>query len=179
MNKIFTGVICLTLLLSLVSCGTEKKVAEAEVATTEAKDVERIGFATIEDLSKALVESLKKNDYSTYYAYVMSKDHEKALASQITGKKERIRFEHEFDFSLREEQDYFNNMVNFLKTDSINLDNANISESLVVDYEKNKYAPLNMKEVLIPVMKGENEIELMYVTVQIDGKWYLTSELGI
>ena len=137
------------------------------------------GFDEIGDLTQSVIETIKNKDYETYITHVMSRDEELAQSKLIESDSIREAFIKEFSFSLHEEEDYFQNMIKYLNDSDINLDRSIIEESIVIDYEENKYAPCELKEVIIPIEHEDSEIDLVYVAIKIDGKWFLTAELGI
>jgi hypothetical protein len=159
----------------MFSCSSEKKASEntASVATNQ-------GFDDLKQLSTQLISSLKNNDYNAYSTYVFTRNQEKTLAGQITNEEMRNKFIKEFGFSLKEEKVYFNNLVNYMKANNFVTDSLKLSEMEIVDFEHNDFHPVTMKTVIIPLYNnGQEVMDLDFVAVMIDNKWFLTSELEL
>jgi hypothetical protein len=151
---------------------------EATVEETATAITSITGFDSIEELATSLVESLKKDDYKEYFTHVMSEEMELAQAAKITDEAIRKEFLHEYGFSLHEEEAYFEELVNYYKKANIDLTKATVADMEYIEYKGGEYEPLKLYEVFIPI---EMEVESLidFTIIQVDGKYFLTSEIGI
>ncbi|MDH5366191.1 MAG: hypothetical protein OEW67_04340 [Cyclobacteriaceae bacterium] len=156
---------------------TQETISETEASTNEEK-IEITGFNTIEELSKSVIESLQKRDYDSYYSHIMTEEMELSQANRIEDEKVRKEFIHEYGFSLHEEKEYFENLLHYYDTRNIDLSKATLADMEYTEYKEGKYEPIMLYEVFIPI---EMEIESLidFTTIEVDGKFYLTSEIGI
>jgi hypothetical protein len=177
MNKVLS-LLSLTVFLFISACGTEKKHADHDHSTHQATPTNK-GFDGLPELAASVIQSIANYDYDEYYTHIMTKEQERSAASLIQNEVNRTSFLKEFEFSIKEEKDYFMNLEKLIKEESLDLANARVSEMEIIDYKPSEYAPLVLKEVIVPVMKGEFETDITFVAIQMDGKWYLTAELGI
>lgn len=181
MKKLIVMATCIAL---LTACNTkpaneDTATETVEVAQTPEKEVIEItGFDTIDELSKSLVVSLQNKDYKGYFTHVMSEEMELAQAEKITDEEIRKEFLHEYGFSLHEEEDYFNELVAYYEKENIDLNNALMDEIEYTEYKEGKYEPLKLYEVFIPI-EMDYEMLIDFTIIEVDGKFYLTSELGI
>ena len=168
-------------ILFLFSCGSgsEEASSGSESSTTESSRVEPTGFSSIDDLAGSLVQSLQSQDYDSYLTHVISPKIEEELAESISNAEKREDFKKEFGFSLKNEEESFKDMIKYIEEEGISLDDAMVGEMVMLDYEHDHYAPLELKEILIPIPKDNYEIELLFTIVNYNGNWLLTSELGI
>ncbi|MEP2774132.1 MAG: hypothetical protein ABJH05_18390 [Fulvivirga sp.] len=172
------------LILTLLSFGcnsnkTETQSEEPETTTStsvESHDVE--GFDTIEELAASVLQSLKDRDHDSYFIHVMDEKMELEQAELIKDSTIRKEFLHEYGFSLHEEKEYFDNLLHFYDTKDINLDKAVLADLDYVEYKGGEYQPLELYEVFIPI-EMEYELLIDFTAIKVDGKYYLTSELGI
>jgi ribosomal protein L20 len=182
MKRSIPALFFLVLLIGFLSCSGDKK-EQKEAENTSGDELSTVevheGFESLDDLTKSVIKSIKEKDYESYIIHVMTREEELAQSRRIENDTVREAFVKEFSFSLHEEEEYFNNMIKYLHDSELNLDRSMISESIVIDYEDNKYAPVELKEVIIPIEHDEMENDLVYVAIKIDGKWFLTAELGI
>jgi hypothetical protein len=165
------------------ACST--KPAEEEVQATPSVEevaVEEVvtvtGFDSIEELATSLVKSLQEDDYKGYFTHVMSEEMELAQAEKLTDATIKKEFLHEYGFSLHEEEAYFEELVNYYKKGNIDLTKATIADMEYIEYKGGEYEPLKLYEVFIPI---EMEVESLidFTIIQVDGKYFLTSEIGI
>ena len=127
------GILCLSLFLFNCSGGKEE---ENESTDTSSEDLTTVivheGYEDIGDLTKSVIESIKKKDYESYITHVMSREEELAQSKRIENDSIREAFVKEFSFSLHEEEEYFNNMIKYLNDSELNLDRSLIGEAIVV-----------------------------------------------
>ena len=109
----------------------------------------------------------------------MNKELEEAQAARIESEEGRAAFIDEFWFSLAHEEEEFRNLVNYLKQENIDLEKSQIEELVLIDYRTDEFAPLELKQIIIPVIHDEIETDLIYVAIKVEDKWYLTSELEL
>lgn len=174
--------------LALTQC-TKKESTSGEVATATVTEdaenhtlstvTERKSASSLDSLSIILIDCLKNNDKKKYISYCFSEDQETALSALITDKAKQKRFVREFGFSLHEEVYYYENLVKYIEKVGIDLNLIDKSLIEVIDYNKSNYAPIELKEVIIPVIQEGLERDIVYVGVNIDGRWYFTSELSM
>ncbi len=177
------------LLLFIASCGGEEKKSESsskdmsneeieELAAEEAKNSNVSGYASLDELSREVVESIKANDYEDYLKHVMTKEMETTVVNEIKNEEKRDYFLGEFGFSLDREKEEFDNLITYLKDRDVSLDSINFEEVEVIDYHHDDYAPLTLKEVVI-IVPHEYDILLIYTAIKIQDRWFLTSELEV
>lgn len=154
----------------------EKTVAEETVATEEATPT-ITGFKSIEKLAQSVVTSLKAKDYASYYSHVMTEEIELSQASLIEDSVVRKEFLHEYGFSLHEEEEYFNDLVNYFDSKNIDLNNAKLDEIEYTEYKGGEYHPLELYEVFIPIQM-DYEMLIDFTIIKVGEEYYLTSELG-
>ncbi|MDX2188701.1 MAG: hypothetical protein SFY32_02450 [Bacteroidota bacterium] len=150
-------------------------VAEAPAAGA----IERKSAENVDTLVNIIVQSLKDGNKDLYVSYCFTQEQEEALANLITDKKKKKYFQREFGFSLHEEVIYFNNIVNYIKKNNVDLNKVEKGIVDVFDYNKSNYEPIVLKEVVIPIIQEDFERDIVFVAAQIDGKWYFTSELSL
>jgi len=181
--KLFPLASCLFIFsLLLFGCSSDNKEDNSEESQKPAEvstAINHTGFNSVKELTQSVIETIKNKDYENYITHVMSREEELGQSRRIEDDSLRQAFIDEFSFSLHEEEDYFNNMIKYLHDTEINLDRSIVEESIVIDYEDNKYAPCEIVEVIIPIEHEESEIDLVYVGIKIGQKWFLTAELGI
>lgn len=156
---------------------TQETTLEVESTTNEEKVV-ITGFNSIEELSKSVIESLQKRDYDSYYSHIMTEEMELSQAERIEDEKIRKEFIHEYGFSIHEEKEYFENLLHYYDSRNIDLSKATLADMEYIEYKEGNYEPIMLYEVFIPI---EMEIESLidFTTIEIDGKFYLTSEIGM
>lgn len=176
-------------LLMLVSagvffaCGTkpanedtqESETTEAVVEETAV--VEITGFDSIEDLATSLVKSLQADDYKSYFTHVMTEEMELAQAELLTDEAIKKEFLHEYGFSLHEEEAYFERLVSFYEKENVDLSKATVADMEYIEYKGGEYEPLKLYEVFIPI-EMDYELLIDFTIILVDGKYYLTSEIG-
>jgi hypothetical protein len=167
------------LMVFATACSSEKKSHEAHEGHQAAADHQNKGFDDVPQLAASVIQSLANYDYNEYYSHVITKSQEKAAAATIQDNANRKAFMKEFEFSIKEEKVYFDNIEKLIKEEKLDMANARVNEMEILDYKATEYAPQVLKQVIIPVMKGEMEIDIVFVVIQLDGKWYLTAELGV
>lgn len=186
MKKIFhLSTIALFSGVLLFSCNKKEAQTQETTSTPEATNevsftnVERKSTDNLDSLTSILVQCLKNQDKSLYVSYCFTTDQEEALANMIQDKKRKKYFQREFGFSLHEELIYFQNILKYIEKSKIDL--AKVEKSLIesIDYNKTNYEPIVLKEVIIPILQEGIERDIVYVAVQIDGRWYFTSELSL
>lgn len=156
------------------SASDQQEVVEAE--TSSEADIE--GYDTIEELSASVLQSLKDRDHDSYFIHVMDEEMELEQAEMIQDSAIRKEFLHEYGFSLHEEKEYFDNLLHFYDTKDIDLEKAVLADMEYVEYKGGEYHPLELYEVFIPI-EMEYELLIDFTAIKVDGKYYLTSELGI
>lgn len=177
MNKILYF-LPVAVFLIISACGTEKKHSDHDHSTHEQTQPNK-GFDGLPELAASVIQSIANHDYNEYYTHVITKDQERTAAALIQNEQNRKSFLKEFEFSIKEEKEYFLNLEKLIKEEALDMANAKVSEMEILDYKAAEYAPLILKEVIVPVMKGDFETDITFVAIQLDGKWYLTAELGI
>ncbi|QSE96773.1 hypothetical protein [Fulvivirga lutea] len=181
MKKLY--ILVLPALLSTFSCSNQSKEETSEnntevVEETTSEEVEIEGFKTIEKLAASVVKSLKERDYDSYYSHIMTKEMEMSQAEKIQDSTIRKEFLHEYGFSLHEEQEYFDNLLHFFDTKNIDLDKVVMADLVYTEYKGGEYHPLELYEVIVPI-EMDYEIPIDFTVIKVDGKYYLTSELGV
>lgn len=173
--------------LSMLAC-SKKENAEAQAntqtaieSTTEAAPItiERKSAENLDSLTSVLIKCLKAKDKVLYASYCFTSEQEIALSNLIEDKKKKKYFQREFGFSLHEEVIYFENIVKYIDKTGIDLNKIEKSIIESIDYNKSNYEPIELKEVIIPIMQEGIERDVVYVAVQIDSRWYFTSELSL
>jgi hypothetical protein len=157
----------------------QEKKSEPEVTEVKVLPKAIKSANSLDSLTTVLLEILKTKDKDAYVSYCFSEEQEKAIAASITYAKKRKGFQREFGFSLHEEVIYFENILKYIEKTGIDLTKIDTSTIEVIDYNKSDYAPATLKEVFIPIIQDGIERDIVYVAVQIDGKWYFTSELSL
>ena len=168
--------------LLVTSCSTEKKkVDEEKVIIEESVKTEapHDGFATIPELTESFINSVKDNSFDDYTSHAMTREEEHNQSKKITDDNIRHEFLNEFDFNLSHEEEEFRNMVQYLADNDIDLHKLHHEETLILDYKENKYAPVQVKEVIAPILHDDLEVDLIYMVINIEGRWFLSSELSI
>jgi hypothetical protein len=179
-NSIF--LIPLLILIGLFACKNEsEQKSEFKNDSTVVKLLPKAANSTtsLDSLTSVLIQVLKTKDKDLYVSYCFSEEQEKTTAQLITDNKKRKGFLREFGFSLHEEVAYFINIIKYIEKTGIDLNNIDKSTIEVLDYNKPNYAPAILKEVIIPILQDGFERDIVYVAVQIDGRWYFTSELSL
>ena len=165
---------------SCTSASKEEATTEEEPTTTreENQTIEITGFQSIEELAASVVASLKSKDYDDYYSHIMTEEMEKAQAERITDSTVRQEFLHEYGFSLHEEKEYFNNLVNYYDSKNIDLGKAVLADMEFVEYKGGEYEPIMLYEVFVPI-EMDYELLIDFTVIEVDGSYFLTSEIGI
>lgn len=172
--------------MAFVSFSCSKKETPASETTTSKStqeattpQVEKKSAENLDSLTSILVKCLKSKDKLMYASYCFTSEQEEALANLIGDKKKKKYFQREFGFSLHEEVVYFENIIKYIEKTGIDLNKIENSIIESIDYNKSNYEPVELKEVIIPIMQEGIERDIVYVGVQIDGRWYFTSELSL
>ncbi|MEQ8927517.1 MAG: hypothetical protein RLO81_17000 [Fulvivirga sp.] len=181
MKKLY--IFALPLLIFTFSCSNQPKEDNSDENTetameSPAGEVEVEGFNSIEKLAASVVKSLKERDYDSYYSHVMTEEMELAQAGLIQDSTIRKEFLHQYGFSLHEEKEYFDNLLHFFDTKNIDLDKVVMDDMVFTEYKGGEYHPLELYEVLVPI-EMEYEIPIDFTAIKVEGKYYLTSELGV
>ena len=165
----------------IAACSSEKKkeTQAPEVPKMEEKKVEISGYKSIEEMSASIIEAFKNNDYDDYFSHIMSKELEESQAAKIESEEGRAAFVKEFGFSVAHEEEEFKNLLNYLEQENIDLQKSNIEDLVLIDYRTDEFAPLELKQIIIPIIHDEIETDLIYVAIKVEDKWYLTSELEL
>ncbi len=169
----------------LFSCGSgneNTEEANTEEPNEEAAEIETSeisGFATIEDATASFLQSLAARDYDDYLTHVINSEIEEELASMIEREDKRQDFLKEFGFSMRNEREYFDDILKFLDEKGLDPASAVHDDLEIIDYEHDHYAPLELREVIVPFPYESYEIDLIYTAVKYNGNWLLTSELSL
>lgn len=179
---LFLALFTTTTLFNCSSSNTSKEQSTEKIASTEEsstnEDVVVTGFNSIEELAASVVKSIKARDYDTYYSHVMSEEMELAQAESIADEEVRKKFLHEYGFSLHEEKEYFDNLLHYYDSRNIDLSKATLADMEYIEYKGGEYEPIMMYEVFIPI---EMEVESLidFTIILVDGKYFLTSEIGV
>jgi uncharacterized protein YcfL len=183
MKKIF--LIAPIAFLWLASCSkksettTASETTETMAAPAETASIERKSAESVDSLTSILLTSLTNKDKNLYISYCFTPEQEEAIASKIQDKAKKKLFQREFGFSLHEEVVYFENIIKYIDKTGIKLNSIEKSIIEVFDYNKSNYTEVTLKEIVIPIIQEGLERDIVYVAVQIDGKWYFTSELSL
>ncbi len=183
MRKILSYCAVSAILMS-TACGNQNKeektaTEEVEVSTpaTDETTASVTGFKSIEKLAQSVVTSLKAKDYASYYSHVMTEEIELKQAELIQDSVIRKEFLHEYGFSLHEEEEYFNDLINYFDSKNIDLNNAKLDEIDYTEYKGGEYHPLELYEVFIPIQM-DYEMLIDFTIIKVGDEYYLTSELG-
>lgn len=171
-----------SLVFALQSCKKQEPAQETtteQVAETPAKQIEYKSAENLDSLTAILVRSLKDKNKDLYLSYCFTTEQEEKLANLIGDKKKKKYFQREFGFSLHEEVVYFENILKYIDKTGIDLNKIEYSIIESINYNKSNYEPVELKEVIIPIIQESIERDIVYVGVQIDGRWYFTSELSL
>jgi hypothetical protein len=184
MKKI-ASFLLITSIATFVFYSCNKKQATTEESTSLADtqvapdSIVRKSAVSVDSLTSILLTSLKTKDKNLYVSYCFTSQQEEALANMIIDKKKKKYFLREFGFSLHEEVYYFENIVKYIAKTGIDLTKIEPSIIEVFDYNKSNYTEITLKEVVIPIIQDDFERDIVYVAIQVDGKWYFTSELSL
>lgn len=172
-----------SILFTLQSCKksepVEETVASEEISNTSNVPVAYKSADNLDSLTAILVRSLKAKSKDLYLSYCFTSEQEEKLANLIGDKKKKKYFQREFGFSLHEEVIYFENILKYIDKSAIDLNKIEYSIIEAINYNKSNYEPVELKEVIIPIIQEGLERDIVYVGVQIDGRWYFTSELSL
>lgn len=170
------------LILLTISCSAPKQEEAVASESPQEQAVEEVpeitGFDTIEEIAASVVASLKTKDYASYYSHVMNEELELSQAALIQDSTIRKEFLHEYGFSLHEEKEYFDNLLKYYEDNSIDLDKVVLEDLEYTEYKGGEYHPLELYEVFVPI-EMEYESLIDFTIIKVDGKFYLTSELGV
>ncbi len=164
--------------VSCTSKNTESQTDKPETTPGSVESHEVEGFDSIEKLAASVLQSLKDRHHESYYSHVMTEEMELSQAAKIEDSTIRKEFLDEYGFSLHEEKEYFDNLLHFYDTKNIDLDKAVLADIDFTEYKGGEYQPLELYEVFIPI-EMEYELLIDFTAIKVDGKYYLTSELGI
>lgn len=185
MNKILiTATILTAAIFSLLNCGVKREIEDISDASNEnttfnPKDVVRKSAVSIDSLNNILLRSFINKDKNLYISYCITTEQEESLANLIVDKRKKKYFLREFGFSIHEEVNYFENIIKYIEKSKIDLSKIELSIIEVFDYNRSNYAEIILKEVIIPIIQDSFERDIVYVAIQIDGRWYFTSELNL
>lgn len=172
-----------SIVFALQSCKKQEPAQETaateQVAETPKLNIEYKSAENLDSLTAILVRSLKDKNKDLYLSYCFTSEQEENLANFIGDKKKKKYFQREFGFSLHEEVVYFENIVKYIDKTAIDLNKIEYSIIEAINYNKSNYEPVELKEVIIPIIQESIERDIVYVGVQIDGRWYFTSELSL
>ncbi|MDH5476194.1 MAG: hypothetical protein OEX22_10920 [Cyclobacteriaceae bacterium] len=179
-----TAILVLILTTILLSCTSNssktetKEVSSETEVTANTNPVTITGFNTIEELANSVILSLQNRDYESYYAHIMTEEMELTQSKRIEDETIRKEFLHEYGFSLHEEKEYFNNLLHYYDSRNIDLSKATLADMEYIEYKGGEYEPIMLYEVFIPI---ETEIESLidFTIIEVDGKFFLTSEIGV
>ena len=184
-KSIVSFAIALIATITIWGCGSENSsktegeaVSDVLEEVAEEKTVVITGFDTIEALAASVVESIKARDYESYYSHVMTEEMEVAQSLKIEDEKIRKEFLHEYGFSLHEEKEYFDNLIHYYDSKNIDLNKATLADMEFTEYKGGEYEPVMLYEVFIPI-EMEYESLIDFTIIEVDGKYYLTSEIGV
>ncbi len=187
MIKILSLSTAILLGLAMMSCAkketTETQNTEIEATETASSttptSLELKSADNLDSLTSVLIKCLKTKDKNLYASYCFTSEQENKLSDLIGDKKKKKYFQREFGFSLHEEVVYFENIVKYIDKSGIDLNKIEKTIIESIDYNKSNYEPIELKEVIIPIMQEGIERDIVYVAVQIDNRWYFTSELSL
>ncbi len=166
------------ILFSIASC--DKKTDTAiESKGTDSVVVERKSADSLSQLNSILLQALKAKDKTLYLSYCFTSDQEEKVSQILNDDKKKKYFQREFGFSLHEEVAYFENIVKYIDKSAIDLNMIDLTLIESFDYNRSNYSPIPLKEVIVPIIQEGVERDIVYVAIQIDGKWYFTSELSL
>jgi len=181
--KNLASILAISISIIMVACGPSKqKSNEAKESTDETSVIKSatklVGFQSIEELAKSVINSLVEKDYDEYFTHVMSEKMELSQAEKLKNQEVKDEFLKEFGFSLHEEKDYFDNTVKYFDEQKIDLKKAKLDEIEYTEYKGGEYEPLMLYEVFVPI-EAEYEMLVDFTIIEVDGSYFLTSELGI
>ncbi len=166
--------------LFLMSCGGNQENSNEEQSVEQEADapvVEVTGYATIEEITASFLEAVSAKDYDRYLEHVLNDNMEEELSSMIRDESRREDFLKEFGFSLKNEEESFNDLIKYLEEKEIDLSNINSESIESVDYEHEHYAPLEIKEVFI--VYSEMSPPIVFTAVKYGDSWVMTSEISL
>lgn len=186
MNILKKSVFFTAISIIFLACEKKSETKTADIDSLDSTkyqeqvlDIERKSANSVEELNTILLTALKNKDKNSYLAYCFTQAQEEKASSLLTDEKKQKYFRREFGFSLHEEVAYFENIVKYIEKSGIDL--SKIDSTLIesFDYNRSNYAPVVLKEVVIPIIQEGIERDIVYVAVQIENRWYFTSELSL
>ena len=181
-NRSILTILSIASVLIFSCSGNNKETSSQEQSTesseTKTEEVEIKGFNSIESLAASVIKSLQNNDYDSYYSHVMTEEMELAQADRIKDDSIKKQFLHEYGFSLHEEKEYFDNLLHYYNSRNIDLSKATLADMEYTEYKGGEYEPIMLYEVFIPI-EMEYESLIDFTVIEIDGMYYLTSEIGM
>lgn len=181
MKKFINALSILILTTFFLACEKKANVESTEkpAETTETVKIVPQSADSLEQLHSILLQALKTKDKNLYISYCFSQEQESKISETLTDEKKRKYFQREFGFSIHEEVAYFENISKYI--DKVGIDLTMIENNLIesIDYNRSSYSPIVLKEVIIPIIQEGIERDIVYVAIQIDNKWYFTSELSL
>jgi hypothetical protein len=156
---------------------TETETALSETIEEAARVV--VGFESIESITASFLECLSNRDFEDYLNHVITNEIERELSAMIHNEEKRQQFIDEFGFSLKNEQESFEDLLKYLDGKGLDPSTASHEDSEIMDYEHDHYAPLGLKEVIIPFPYESYEVDIVITCVEYKGSWLLTSEIGL
>jgi len=180
MKNLFSISFLFIWLFYLTSCNKQKAESITNPASSAGSmAVEQRNADSIEQLHSILLQALKTKDKQLYISYCFTQAQEEKMAQLLLDPKKKKYFLREFGFSLHEELSYFENIGKYIVKTGIDLNLVEVPLIEVIDYNQSNYSPIVLKEVIIPIIQEGIERDVVYVAIQIDGKWYFTSELSL
>ncbi len=165
----------------LASCNKQSQKT-SETSTPLATDtlvVVHKSADSLQQLHAILLQALKSKDKNLYVSYCFTQAQEAQVAEMLRDVKKKKYFQREFGFSIHEEVSYFENICKYIDKTKIDLNLVELPLIEVFDYNQSNYTPIELKESIIPIIQEGIERDIVYVAIQIDGKWYFTSELSL
>lgn len=182
MKNIFKAAAIVVISMYMAACSKQKSAettTEAKTDSSEVLNVPSMSADSLEQLNTILLKALKEKDKTTYLSYCFTSEQEEKISQVLQDPKKQKYFQREFGFSLHEEVAYFENICKYIDKTGINLDAIDYTLIEAFDYNRSNYSPIVLKEVLIPIIQEGIERDIVYVAIQIDNKWYFTSELSL
>jgi hypothetical protein len=181
MKNLFKLIAILSAIFYLASC-TQKPAEESTANATDTPasiTVEHKSADSLGQLYSILLTSLKSKDKGLYLSYCFTQEQEDKIAQVLVDEKKKKYFQREFGFSIHEEVAYFENISKYIEKMKIDLNLIEIPLIETIDYNRSNYSPLVLKEIIIPIIQEGLERDIVFVAIQIDGKWFFTSELSL
>ncbi|MFN0047593.1 MAG: hypothetical protein ACKVOU_00560 [Cytophagales bacterium] len=180
MKNFVKATLLIAVALYFASCNKETKTETNTTQTaTDSLLIEHKSADSLGQLHDILLQSLKTKDKNLYLSYCFTQEQEDKIAQMLNDEKKKKYFQREFGFSIHEEVAYFENINKYIDKMGIDLNMIELPLIETFDYDRSNYAPIVLKESIIPIIQEGLERDIVYVAIQIDGKWFFTSELSL